>query len=101
MVRADGSFDLSASTLTPVIADNFFCERPFQVLLIGAPIASFHGVAEGHMTFLRQPQLKVEKGIPGSRQTIWRKENARKFPRHSNFGPGFNVWFEPTIDRYV
>jgi predicted DNA-binding transcriptional regulator AlpA len=56
-----------------------------------------------NMRFLKHGQLKPEKNIPGSKTTIWRKENAKppKFPRHSNFGPRFSGWFEPCIDKYT
>jgi predicted DNA-binding transcriptional regulator AlpA len=54
------------------------------------------------MGFLTHGQLKPMKNIPGSKATIWRKENAQppKFPRHCNFGPRFAGWFEPVIDKY-
>lgn len=56
-----------------------------------------------NMRFLTHGQLKPEKNIPGSKVTIWRKENANppKFPRHCNFGPRFSAWFEPVIDKYA
>jgi predicted DNA-binding transcriptional regulator AlpA len=53
-----------------------------------------------NMRFLTHGQLKPEKHIPGSKATIWRKEQAEKFPRHANFGPRFAGWFEPVIDKY-
>ena len=46
------------------------------------------------------PQLKPEKGIPGSKVTIWRKERDGKFPKRIPIG-AFYGWPDHVIDVYV
>jgi len=51
------------------------------------------------MKFLTFEELKTRKGIPGHRVTIYRKEGAGKFPKHTPFG-NRNLWLEMLIDTY-
>jgi predicted DNA-binding transcriptional regulator AlpA len=46
-------------------------------------------------------QLKVEKGIPWSRQYIRRLEKVGKFPHHICLGPNTIAWMEDSIDSFL
>ena len=50
---------------------------------------------------LTYPELKSKKGISYSRQHIARLEEANKFPRRIQIGPGRIGWLEHEIDAWV
>jgi CP4-57 regulatory protein AlpA len=52
------------------------------------------------MKHIAYSDLKPGKGIPGSKVTIWRKENDGRFPKRTRFGPRLYGWAEPIIDAY-
>ena len=52
------------------------------------------------MKFLSYADLKPQKGIPGTKITLWRKEREYRFPRRTPMGR-FYGWPEHVIDAYV
>jgi predicted DNA-binding transcriptional regulator AlpA len=52
------------------------------------------------MKLLSFDDLKPEKGIPDSRQTVWRKVKRGVFPAPVKHGSR-NAWPEHEIDQYI
>jgi prophage regulatory protein len=53
------------------------------------------------MKMLSFPELKERKGIPWSRQHVYRKIDAGEFPRPVHLGEGTAAWPEEEIDRWL
>jgi hypothetical protein len=52
------------------------------------------------MKFIDHVGLR-DRGIPGSKITIWRKERARRFPRRTRFSAKYYGWPDGVIEAYV
>ena len=48
-----------------------------------------------------QKLLKTAKGIPYSREHLWRLEQAGQFPRRVQIGAGRIVYIEDEIDAFI
>jgi hypothetical protein len=42
-----------------------------------------------------------DRGIPGSKITIWRKERENRFPRRTRFSAKYYGWPDGVIDVYL
>jgi hypothetical protein len=42
-----------------------------------------------------------DRGIPGSKVTIWRKERENRFPRRTRFSAKYYGWPDSVIDTYL
>ena len=42
-----------------------------------------------------------DRGIPGSKITIWRKERENRFPRRTRFSAKYYGWPDGVIDAYL
>jgi hypothetical protein len=42
-----------------------------------------------------------DRGIPGSKITIWRKERERRFPKRTRFSLKYYGWPDGVIDAYL
>jgi hypothetical protein len=42
-----------------------------------------------------------DRGIPGSKITIWRKERERRFPQRTRFSLKYYGWPDSVIDAYM
>ena len=50
---------------------------------------------------LTYPELKLLKGIPYSRQHLYRLEKAGEFPLRIQISPGRIAWYEHEIDEHL
>jgi prophage regulatory protein len=56
------------------------------------------------MKVLTREELRATKGIPWTRQHLFRKVRANEFPRPLKLGKGlraYNVWLETEIDAWL
>jgi prophage regulatory protein len=53
------------------------------------------------MRLLAFPNLETEKGIPYSRQHLWRLIKAKRFPAPVRLGTNTNRWVESEIDDWL
>jgi hypothetical protein len=42
-----------------------------------------------------------DRGVPGSKITIWRKERERRFPKRTRFSAKYYGWPDGVIDAYL
>ena len=50
---------------------------------------------------LTRKELRLEKGIPYTRVSLWRLERLGRFPKHINLSPTTVAWLEAEIDAWI